>query len=66
MRTGSLTCIAATTTQTSTAGLEDTSQPALGEGFFYLAAYADGSWSGYGTESAAKERFVPPGLDGCR
>ena len=62
---GSLTCIAAGTSQTSTAGLEDADQPALGEGFYYLAAYEDGSWSGYGTESAAKERFVPPGLDGC-
>ena len=63
---GSLDCIAATTTQTSTAGQEDAAQPALGESFFYLAAYDDGSWSGYGTESAAKDRFIPPGQDGCR
>ena len=62
---GPLTCIAAATSQTSTAGQEDTSQPALGKGFFFLAAYDDGSWSGYGTESAAKDRFVPPGQDGC-
>jgi hypothetical protein len=62
---GSLDCIVAGTTQTSTAGLEDAAQPALGEGFYYLAAYDDGDWSSYGTESAAKERFVPPGLDGC-
>ena len=62
---GSLTCIAAGTSQISTAGQEDATQPALGKGFFYLAAYDDGSWSGYGTESAAKERFVPPGQDGC-
>ena len=62
---GSLDCIGAGISQPSTAGQDDAAQPVLGEGFFYLAAYDDGSWSGYGTESAAKERFVPPGQDGC-
>ena len=60
---GSLTCIAATTTGTTTAGLEDADRPALSEGFFYMAADDDGSRSGYRTESAAKERFAPPGQD---
>lgn len=62
---GSLTCIGSATTQMSTVGLEDGDLLPLGEGFFYLVAYDDGSPSGYGTESAAKERFVPPGQD-CR
>ena len=60
---GALECIAARTTQINTVGQEDTEQPSLGHGFFYLAAYDDGTWSGYGTESAAKERFVPSGQD---
>ena len=62
---GSLHCIAAQTAAASTVGQEDGGPPALGQGFFYLAAYDDGLWSGYGTVSAAKERFVPPGQDGC-
>jgi len=59
------TCVATGSTDTTTANLEDAQQPDLGEGFFYLVGYDDGTWSGYGTESAAKERFVPPGQD-CR
>jgi hypothetical protein len=66
-RLGPLTCITSGATETSTAGLEDPELPPVGQGFFYLAGYNnDGRYSGYGTESAAKERFVPPGQDGCR
>jgi hypothetical protein len=65
-RLGSLTCIASGATETSTAGLEDPQLPPLGQGFFYLAGYDDGRHSGYGTEGAAKDRFVPPGQEGCR
>ena len=61
---GTVTCIGPSLAGTTTAGWEDTAQPPVGEAFFYLAAYDDGDWSGYGTESAAKERFVPPG-QGC-
>ena len=62
---GQLTCIASTTTQTDTMGSEDPELPAMGEAFFYLVEYDDGLPSGYGTESAAKERFAPPGQSSC-
>jgi hypothetical protein len=65
-RLGPLTCLAAGATETSTVGLEDPGVPPVGQGFFYLAGYDDGRHSGYGTESAAKERFVPPGQEGCQ
>ena len=65
-RVAPLTCVAGGITDTTTANLEDADHPALGDGFFYLVGYDAGTWSGYGTESAAKERFVPPGQDGCR
>ena len=61
---GQLACTASATTQTDTVGLEDPELPPSGETFFYLAEYNDGLPSGYGTVSAAKERFVPPG-QGC-
>ncbi len=60
---GQLTCIAPAIAQFSTAGHEDAAVPPLGEAFFYLVEYNDGHPSGYGTESAAKERFVSPGQD---
>jgi hypothetical protein len=62
---GQLTCIASVTTQTSTMGSEDTELPSPGDAFFYLVEYNDGLASGYGTESAAKERFAPPGQGDC-
>ena len=62
---GQLTCIASATTQTSTLGSEDRELPSLGEAFFYLVEYNDGRPSGYCTESAAKERFAPPGQSSC-
>ncbi len=62
---GQLTCIASSTTQTSTMGSGDIDVPGLGEAFFYLVEYNDGLSSGYGTESSAKERFAPPGQSNC-
>ena len=62
---GQLTCIASTTTQLSTVGSEDPELPPVGEAFFYLVEYNDGLESGYGTESAAKPRFAPPGQGNC-
>jgi hypothetical protein len=65
-RLGPLTCLISEATQTSTARVEDGGVPPVGQGFFYLAGYEDGHHSGYGTASAAKDRFVPPGQEGCR
>ena len=58
---GPVVCLVAGTTILSTAGSEDTETPATGRGFFYLVEYYDTMPSGYGTESAEKERFVPSG-----
>jgi hypothetical protein len=62
---GQLTCTASAATQTSTVGSEDTERPSPGDAFFYLVEYNDGLPSGYGTESAAKNRFAPPGQGAC-
>ena len=62
---GQLTCMVSATTQTDTSGSEDIELPAIREAFFYLLEYDDGLASGYGTESAAKERFAPPGQGNC-
>jgi hypothetical protein len=62
---GRLECISSMSTQTSTVGLEDHELPPLGEAFFYLVEFDNGLPSGYGTESAAKERFNPLG-QACR
>jgi len=62
---GQLTCTAPAIAQPNTAGTEDSDLPAIGEAFFYLAEYNYGLAGGYGTESAAKERFAPPGQDSC-
>jgi hypothetical protein len=62
---GQLTCTASATTQTSTVGAEAAELPPPGESFFYLVEYNDGLASGYGTESAAKARFAPPGQGNC-
>ena len=62
---GSLSCIASVTTESSTVGSEDTELPSPAEAFFYLVEYNDRLASGYGTESAAKERFAPPGQGSC-
>ena len=60
---GTVTCVQAGSSQTSTTGQEDGEIPALGEAFFYLAAYNDGRDSGYGSASAAKPRLKTAG--GC-
>jgi len=62
---GQLTCMAPATTRTNTEGAEDTELPAPGEAFFYLVESNDGLSSGYGTESAAKDRFAPPRQGAC-
>ena len=58
---GPVICLVAGTMLHSTVGSEDAEVPRLGDGFFYVVEYHDGMASGYGTESAAKERFVPSG-----
>jgi hypothetical protein len=62
---GQLTCIASPTSQTNTMGSEDPENPPIGEAFFYLVEYNNGQSSGFGTESAAKERFAAPGQGNC-
>jgi hypothetical protein len=62
---GPLTCVATPTARTDTIGSEDALDPVRGMAFFYFAAYDDGLTSGYGTESAGKDRFVPTGLGSC-
>jgi hypothetical protein len=62
---GSLTCVAAPTARTDTVGSEDALDPARGMAIFYFAAYDDSLTSGYGTETAGKDRLVPPGLGFC-
>jgi hypothetical protein len=55
---GSLDCLASGTVSTS---VTTPAVPAPGEAFFYLVEYDDGLPCGYGTESAAKDRFAPSG-----
>jgi hypothetical protein len=51
-----LVCILADTTQTSTLGSEDWENPVLGESFFYVAEFDGALPSGYGTETATRDR----------
>jgi ELWxxDGT repeat protein len=60
---GTVTCVMDNAIDPTTAGREDAAIPAVGEGFFYLVAYNDGTSSGYGTESAEKPRT--PGAGDC-
>ncbi len=39
--------------------------PNLGDAFYYLVGYFDGSFSGYGTEPGEREVVIPAG-DPCR
>ncbi len=55
---GQVMCIELRSTDLSTQGWEDTDVPEVGEAFFYLVEYDDGSRSSYGTESAPKPRVV--------
>lgn len=54
-------CLVAGLAATSTIGTEDATPPPIGGAFTYLVEYDDGGRSGYGTESAVDDRFVPPG-----
>ncbi len=58
---GAVSCLEAGSLDTSTAGFEDSANPAPGEAFFYLVEYIAGEGSGYGTESAAKPRVPAAG-----
>ena len=61
---GPTTCVENRSTDTTTAGFEDTEMPAPGEGFFYLVQFHDGlNHNSYGTESASRPRVV--GLEDC-
>ncbi len=55
---GSLECLASGTAATS---VRTTADPDPGQTLFYLVEYDDGLPSGFGTESAALDRFVPAG-----
>jgi hypothetical protein len=61
---GALVCIEPASTDTSTAGREDTRLPDPGRVFFYLVGYDAGLKSGFGTESVAKPREASSG--GCQ
>ena len=55
-------CVESGSTDTTTAGYEDTLVPAPGEGFFYLVEYNDGAFlSSYGSVSASKPRLPKVG-----
>ena len=60
---GTVACIRSGSQETTTSGHEDGEIPALGEAFFYLAAYNDGRDSGYGSDTATKPRVKSAG--GC-
>jgi HYR domain-containing protein len=62
---GTVSCVQADSLSGSstTPGREDTDIPPLGQVFFYLASYDDGSDSGYGSDTAAKPRVKTGG--GC-
>ena len=61
---GAVTCIEASSLDTSTAGMEDAALPKPGEILFYLVQYSDGRTSSYGEPSTSKPRVIGPG--GCR
>jgi hypothetical protein len=61
---GQVHCLASAITGLSSVGYEDAAALPSGRAYFYLVEYFDGLPSGYGTESAAKARFVPSG-QGC-
>lgn len=61
---GAVECIEKSSPDESTQGYEDSETPKLGEAFFYLVEYSDGTNSSYGTESVGKPRSV--GLGDCQ
>ena len=59
---GSVTCVESDSTDTTTAGAEDSSVPALGKAFFYLIQFNDGLQdSSYGSMSVGRARVVSGG-----
>jgi hypothetical protein len=58
---GSVTCLEAGSTDTITAGDEDSQVPVSTQTFFYLVDFDDGRRSGYGTETAPKPRVPTAG-----
>jgi hypothetical protein len=62
---GNVDCVGSGLLNPTTVVLEDSEFPAIGEAYFYLVEYDDGQRSGFGTVTAAKERFVPPGQGKC-
>ena len=51
--------------RTTARSLTDLEVPAPGRVFVYVVAFDDGQRSGYGTESAGRERVAGPGGGGC-
>jgi hypothetical protein len=60
---GTVECILSHSTAVTTEGHEDAEDPPLGEVFYYLVSYNDGSDSGYGSDTATKPRVKTGG--GC-
>jgi hypothetical protein len=58
---GTVVCIQPESAATSTRGHEDAEVPLPGQAFFYVAAYNDGTDSGFGTETATKPRVATGG-----
>lgn len=58
-------CVGSGLTDPTKVVMEDQTFPAIGEVYFYLVEYDDGRRSGFGTVTAAKERFLPSGLGNC-
>ena len=63
---GEVTCVAPGIVESDTRAYLDAESPVLGQTFFYLVEYDDGLRSGFGTITSLKDRFIPPGLNGCR
>jgi len=59
---GTVDCIELGSLDTTTAGFEDADVPGVGQTFFYLAEYNDGSPTGYGTATAPADR-VPVAIN---
>ena len=63
---GSVTCVEGGSADTSTAGNEDAAAPPVGGVYFFLVQSDDGQLqSGWGEDSAGRERIVQPGNGGC-
>ena len=60
---GPVVCVPPGSISAYLVGREDTSMPAVGHGFFYVASYNDGRDSSYGSATASKPRVSTAG--GC-